>query len=132
MNKRTKYILAAVVAVALVSNILSTSKARAAKVSPNQLGADFYASIPAEVIKLRADFEKEANMYEEMMKPYNAKLNDLADEKLSADEAEELLAEVDLKTGEQETKVKDLRADLVARMKELQKAYTAKKRNVRG
>ena len=131
MNNRTKYILAAFAVVALVSNIMFSTKARAPK-PIDRIGSDFYENLPADVIRLRTDFEKETLVYEEMMRPYNAQLEELAEDKLSAEEAEKLLTEVELKTGKQEAKVNDLRQDLNARMKELRQAHQAKRRKQRG
>jgi len=114
------------VVVIVVSILMFTSKANSPKSVPvNQLGPEFYENLPEDVIKLRDDFEKETLTYEEMMKPYNTKLDE---KKLSAKKAEDLLPEVDLKTGIQEMKVNDLWRDYNARFNQLKKECRAKKR----
>ena len=126
MGKRIKNILAAVAVVVAGSSIMFSSRARAPKIVSNRPGPDFYRDQPKDMAGPREKLEKESLADEEMMKPCNAGLEDLTEDKLSVGEAEARLAEVDLLTGAREMKIDDLWVDYKARLKELHKACRTK------
>lgn len=74
---------------------------------------------PKDVIQLRAEFEKQCVIYEKMIEPYHERLENLSEDKLTAGEARELLAEVDEATGEQERLLTQLRRKLSAKIQTL-------------
>jgi hypothetical protein len=125
MSKNIKLLLAAVAVAVVISNVMFTSKARNTTTPVTaRSGSDFLDRLPQDVKELRSEFEKELQVYEQMIKPFNARLEIL--DELSAEASAALIKEVDEATGKQEQLVKDLRKAFTKRYMEIRKAYLAK------
>lgn len=116
-NKMTLLFAVAAIGVLAVTTAF-TSNARIARTEVAHSVAK-KVSYPADLIEMRAEFESQCAVYEELIKPYHQRLEDLSEEKLTKAEADELLAEVDEVVGEQEKLVKTLRNKLRARFQQL-------------
>lgn len=128
MSKHTKYIIAALAVVVVVSNIMFSSKARISKSAiERSLSSDFYQSLPRDLRNLRVEFDQASQEYAEAMKPFDVRLDQLADDVLSAEESEKLLAEVEQAAGKKERAMEELRERFNARFAEVVKAHQARK-----
>lgn len=72
-----------------------------------------------DVEKLRIEFESQCLIYERMIRPFDQRIEEYLDEKLTEPEVKKLWKEVDEATGAQEKKVRALRKKLSARIQQL-------------
>ncbi len=115
-------------ALAAAALLLTYATPRTAARAPQaqvRIGPDFYRNLPAELAELRAECERELQTYNELCKPFEARMLDLTEHRLSDEAATGLNREFDAATGTQEKHVRQLNQRYRNRFTELKQAYLA-------